>query len=206
MSTIQKPKTDLYYGKEGYGMFSNKKLEVLTLFAVACIGVMIKLGFNSKVDNTGYQGAASGTLWGYGISIIAIACILFINIGLVDKKIDNKDLNIFLILISLKEQMVFILLLALFVLVIVLNYSFYNKINRGIIPLEFTNYNLVSGLLIIVQLGVLFQYLNIDILKFNSPNKGDKGMLKTLMYLLSTVNFIFIIIMYILLNYYSTDG
>lgn len=102
--------------------------------------------------------------------------------------------------------MVFILLLALFVLVIVLNYSFYNKINRGIIPLEFTNYNLVSGLLIIVQLGVLFQYLNIDILKFNSPNKGDKGMLKTLMYLLSTVNFIFIIIMYILLNYYSTDG
>lgn len=84
MSTIQKPKTDLYYGKEGYGMFSNKKLEVLTLFAVACIGVMIKLGFNSKVDNTGYQGAASGTLWGYGISIIAIACILFINIGLVD--------------------------------------------------------------------------------------------------------------------------
>ena len=65
---------------------------------------------------------------------------------------------------------------------------------------------LVSGLLIVVQLGVLFQYLNVDILKFNSPKKGDKGMLRTLMYLLSTVNLIFIVIMYILLNYYSTDG
>ena len=206
MSTIQKHKSDLYHGKDGYGMFSNKKLETLTLFAFACIGVIIKLCFNSKVDNTGYQGAASGTIWGYGISIVSIACILFINIGLVDKKIDSKELSIFLILASLNQQMVFILLLALLFGVVVINYNFYNKINRGIIPLEFTSYNLVSALLIVVQLGVLFQYLNVDILKFNAPKTGDKGMLKTLMYLLTTVNAIFIVIMYILLNYYSTDG
>ena len=68
---------DIFTGKEGYGLFSNKKLDVLILFAFAFMGVLIKLLFNTKVDNSGDQGSASGTIWGYGLSVISMLCILF---------------------------------------------------------------------------------------------------------------------------------
>lgn len=200
---------DIFTGKEGYGLFSNKKLDVLILFAFAFMGVLIKLLFNTKVDNSGDQGSASGTIWGYGLSVISMLCILFINIGLEDKKtMDDKKFDMSTILSVFQNHLVYIFVILLLVFVIVMNYYFYTKINRGIIPLQFTNYNFVSGLLILVQFGILYQYLNIDILKFG-VSQGDnknKGLLRTLTYLLSVVNAIFIVIMYILLNYYSTDG
>ena len=209
-TSLKKKPTDIFTGKEGYGLFSNKKLEILTLFAFACIGVVIKLLFNTKVDNSGDQGAASGTIWGYGLTTISMLCILFINIGLEDKKIkEDKKFDIPTFLSVLQNHLVYILVILLLVFVIVINYYFYTKINRGIIPIEFTNYNFVSGLLILVQFGILYQYLNIDILKFGVPkgnNDQNKSMFRTLTYLLSVVNAIFIVIMYILLNYYSTDG
>ena len=201
---------DMFIGKEGYGLFSNKKLEILTLFAFACVGVVIKLLFNTRVDNSGDQGSASATIWGYGLTTISMLCILFINIGLEDKKkMDDNKFDIPTFLSALQKHLVYILVIILLIFVIIVNYTFYTKINRGIIPLQFTNYNFISGLLILVQFGIIYQYLNITILKFNLP-KGDngknEGLLRTLTYLLSVVNAIFIIIMYILLNYYSTDG
>ena len=209
LKSSQNKSSDIFTGKEGYGLFSNKKLEILTLFAFACIGVVIKLLFNTKVDNSGDQGSASGTIWGYGLTSISMICILFIDIGLKDRKIRDKNKFDFLALLSVfREHLVYIIIIILTVLVIIINYTFYSKINRGIFPIEFTNYNFISGLLILVQFGILYQYLNIDILKFHVSNDNDKnkGLLRTLTYLLSVINLIFIVIMYILLNYYSTDG
>ena len=59
--------SDIYTGEKGYGLFSNKKLEVLVLFAFACTGILMKIFFITKTDNTGDHGSASGTITGYGI-------------------------------------------------------------------------------------------------------------------------------------------
>ena len=52
-----------------------------------------------------------------------------------------------------------------------------------------------------------YQYVNSTMLKGKLHKVSVKeSVLETIMYLLSVLNFIFIVIMYILLHFYTTDG
>ena len=177
------------------------------MFALACIGILIKLCFNTKTENSGQSGSASATIWGYGLSSIALICLLFINIGLTDKEQMNKKELANSILDFIKNSAPSLLLIALLIAIIILNYNFYERINRGIIPMEFTNYSFISSLLIIIQMVTFYQYVNSTMLKGKLHKVSVKeSVLETIMYLLSVLNFIFIVIMYILLHFYTTDG
>ena len=204
---------DPYSGKEAFGLFSNNKLEVYSLFALAILGIFFRMFVNQKNDMTGDKGPATNTLWGYGLSSVCILCIIFIMYGISKRELmdsKNFDPNIkngFFsnIMYILGEGNIFLMVLIVIILIFVLNYVYYQKINVGIIPESFTRFNYVSNLLMVIQFMILFQYINIRM--FSSEGKNlITGVITATTYFLSTINIIFIIIMYILIKYYSTDG
>lgn len=201
-------------GKLAFGLFSNNKLEVYSLFSLAVLGLFFRMFVIPNNDMTGEQGPATSTLWGYGISSICILCILFITYGLSKKEFmeiknfspDIKDGFFSNISYILSDGMIFIIVLVLLALIIVLNYVYYQKINIGIVPGSFESFNYISNLFMIIQFLLIFQFINIRM--FGEQNKSSMmiGIINAATYFISTINIIFVIIMYILLKYYSTDG
>ena len=204
---------DPFSGKQAYGLFSNNKLEVYSLFALAVLGVFFRMFITQNNDMTGNEGPATSTLWGYGISGVSILCILFIIYGLSKRELmDSKSFNPNIkdgffsnTAYVLGDGKAFVIVLVLLSLILVLNYIYYQKINIGIVPGSFEQFNYVSNLFMIIQFLLLFQYINIRIFS-NETNSAMTGIITAATYFLSTINIIFVIIMYILLKYYSTDG
>lgn len=198
-----------YEGKSAFGLFSNPRLELMTLLGISILGVIIKICFNTKTDNTGNSGAATATIWGYGITAISLLCIMFIQIGLLNKNMMNSASVTENIGIFLKEHLAIGLLISVLAAIIILYFKFFKRINQGTIPMEFSNFSFLSSLLVSVQLGIFCQYIASKV--FNREKQGDKNRvslsaLETIMYLLSVLNAIVFFIMYILLHFYTTDG
>ena len=204
--------TSPYTGKEAFGLFSNTRLEIMILLGLSVIGIIIKLCFNTKTDDTGNSGSATATIWGYGLTIISLFCIMFIKIGLMNKAHMNSNS-----LISgaetmsnfIKDNLPIGLLIGVLSAIIILYFNFFKRINRGTIPTEFSTFSFLSSLLIIIQLASFYQYIVNTV--FKSPESGQKhtvatSALETIMYLLSVLNMIILVIMYILLHFYTTDG
>lgn len=208
---------DRLTGKQAFGLFTNIKLEIYTLFSLAVLGVFFKLLVNQDNDMTGTIGPASSTLWGYGLSAISLLCILFISYGLSNKELmESKNINPNIndgfmsnVRHIFREGNIFLIILIVLLLILSLNYTFFQKINIGIIPPAFNKFNGLSNLIIILQFLILFQYINIRM--FNNDSQNNKknnvaGIITLTTYLFSIINIIFVIIMYILLKYFSTDG
>lgn len=198
-----------YTGKSAFGLFSNPRLELMTLLGISILGVIIKICFNTKTDNTGNSGAATATIWGYGITAISLLCIMFIQIGLLNKTLMNSESVTGNIGIFLKDNLAIGLLIAVLGAIIILYFKFFKRINQGTIPMEFSNFSFLSSLLVSVQLGIFCQYISSTV--FNREKSGNKNRvassaLETIMYLLSVLNAIVFFIMYILLHFYTTDG
>ena len=88
-----------------------------------------------------------------------------------------------------------------------LNYFYYNKINMGAVSSDYNSYSSMSTILVLITLLVIYQYINITIFKSASSKHAERRtIINSILYLLCTVNVIFILIMYILLKFYSTDG
>lgn len=207
-----KPSVDNYSGKEAFGLFSNIKLEIYSLFALASLGIFFKMFVIQKNDMTGNAGPATNTLWGYGLSSICILCILFIIYGLDGNNMSSKNFKgntndgyIRNTIYILSQGTILLLVLIVMILILVLNYIYYQKINIGVIPYSFNKFNYISDLLMIVQFIILFQYINIKVFK-GKDNNVISNIITSSTYLLTTLNIIIIILMYILLKYYSTDG
>ena len=64
----------------------------------------------------------------------------------------------------------------------------------------------MSTVLIVIQLILIVKYIYSDL--DSSKDKDSKQILfsKNLTYILSAINFVFVIILHILLAFYSTDG
>ena len=205
--------SDPLMGKSAQGLFSNKKLEVYTLFSLAALGLFFKIFVPQNKEMSGAQGPATTTLWGYGVSTIAILCILFITYGLANRELmssknfskDIKDGFFSNVGYILADGNIFVIVLVVLTLIQVLNYVYYQKINIGIVPESFNQFNYVSNLFMIIQFLLLFQFINQHVLK-SIKNPQTIGIITAATYFLSTINIIFVIIMYILLKYYSTDG
>jgi hypothetical protein len=211
--TSRNSSLDPYTGKNAFGLFTNIKLEVYSLFAIAVLGVFFKIFIGQTGDMTGEQGPATSTLWGYGITSVCLLCILFIVYGLAGRDLMNiKNLNQNIkdgffsnSTYILGDGIVFVVVLIMLTLILVLNYVYYKKINIGLIPESFTQFTYVSNLFIVIQFLLLFQYINLRI--FKKDNRSPTiGIITASTYFLSTINIIFVVIMYILLKYYSTDG
>lgn len=216
-------------GVFGFGFSNNNHLDLLNLIVLACSGIIIAIFFRSDYDkNHGLQGPASSIIWGYGITAVALFLLLFMSFYLRkrDKDIKNKNIlelgknnsenpeseNLLFVLakLLLNDSLPILLVFSILVYAIILNYNYFNKINSKKIPLTYSTYEFYFSILLIIQIGLIVKYMY-NLLKKNdginnSINDKQTLLLKSVSYILSTINFIFLLILHILLVFFSTDG
>ena len=97
--------------------------------------------------------------------------------------------------------------------VIYINFVHFNRINKGAVSDSYYTYSFYSSLLIIIQMTLIIKYMYnlIDKTLINetksSENKNkDTTILKGLALIITTINYIFVMLLHILLAFFSTDG
>jgi len=209
-SEIESSKKDKSQGIFGFGLSHNNHLDLLNIVVLACIGIIIKLFFSENYTRLGNMGPASSTIWGYGLTAIALSIMVFMGIY-TSKKIFEVEKNITrdanLVGISLLNTLPIILTLFVIMYTIFLNFSYFTRINTDKVTRDYHTYSFMSSFLIIVQIILISTYLFNNILNDNNrPDIANKIELsKNITYVLCVVNFIFIFMIHISLAFFSTD-
>ena len=195
-------------GLAAYGRLNNTKLDILVFYGIICLGILLEFIISTEnTDSTGNDGEAKVSMWGYGVSLIGMFCILFIKIGLImnnDEKMMNKSIEDLFKNISnyLNDLSVYIILIILFSFMVLINYMFYKRINLKLYSSGYSYYNYVIKLLLGFQVILFYSFLSND----DKTKNKNYTLLKAIITLLGALTFIVFIIMYIQLQYYSTDG
>ena len=192
----------------GFGLSHNNHLDLLNIVVLACVGIIIKLFFSENYSRLGNIGPASSTIWGYGLTAIALSIMVFMGIyvskKIFEKPLDGKKNNF----IELIFANVFPIVLTLFVIIytIFLNFSYFTRINSDKVTRDYHTYSFMSSFLIIVQIILIRTYLFNYLIDNGDPNRKTKADLsKNITYILCVVNFIFILMIHISLAFFSTD-
>jgi hypothetical protein len=192
----------------GFGLSHNNHLDLLNIVVLACVGIIIKLFFSENYSRLGNIGPASSTIWGYGLTAIALSIMVFMGIyvskKIFEKPLDGKKNNF----IELIFANVFPIVLTLFVIIytIFLNFSYFTRINSDKVTRDYHTYSFMSSFLIIVQIILISTYLFNYLIDNGDPNRKTKADLsKNITYILCVVNFIFLLMIHISLAFFSTD-
>ena len=201
---------DKSQGIFGFGLSHNNHLDLLNIVVLACIGIIIKLFFSENYTRLGNMGPASSTIWGYGLTAIALSIMVFMGVNMSNKifkaeKEITKDASF--IGISLLNTLPIVLTLFVIMYTIFLNFSYFTRINTDKVTRDYHTYSFMSSFLIIVQIILISTYLFNNILNDNNrPDIANKIELsKNITYVLCVVNFIFIFMIHISLAFFSTD-
>lgn len=213
----------------GFGLSTNINLDILNIIILAFAGIVIKIFFQENYSQDGTIGPASTTIWGYGLTFIAIIILLFISFYLIRRnknincKMDEtcKDLgkefkegllessigNFDYIKLVFKNVLPIFLTLFVIFYIILLNFTYFYRINSNRVSDSYHSYSFISTVLIIIQLILIVKYIYKE-LDNNNKNGEDKETIfaKNATYILSAINFVFIVILHILLAFFSTDG
>jgi hypothetical protein len=205
-------------GIYGFGFSNNKNLDLLNLLILACSGIIIKIFFSDNTSDSGANGPASTTIWGYGLTSIALLILIFMSINLSrninpgannPKTFEDED-SFFKTIIKLimTDALPIIVTFGLLIYIIYLNYTYYKIINQNKVTNSYHTYSLFSSIILILQIGLIFKYLYglLEVTNGGKYNLYDSLLIKNISYILVTINFIFVIILHILLSYFSTDG
>ena len=191
----------------GFGLSHNNNLDFMIIVVLAGMGIVIKLFFPEKFSRLGNTGPATSTIWGYGLTAIALSIMLFMGIY-VSKNIFEKNGNFVEMLFSNVSPIFFTLLIIMYA--IFLNFQYFKRINSNRVTNEYHTYSFMSSVLTIVQIGLvttyLFYYLS------NTDKKGGADfnntkieLSKNAVYILSIINFLFLMMINISLQFFSTD-
>jgi len=213
----------------GFGLSTNINLDILNIIILAFAGIVIKIFFQENYSQDGTIGPASTTIWGYGLTFIAIIILLFISFYLIRRNNDIncnmgkecKDLakehkegllessigNFDYIKLVFKNVLPIFLTLFIIFYIILLNFTYFYRINSNRVADSYHSYSFISTVLIIIQLILIVKYIYKE-LHNNNKNGEDKETIfaKNATYILSAINFVFIVILHILLAFFSTDG
>lgn len=211
-------------GVFGFGFSNNSHLDLLNLIVLACSGLIIAIFFRGKNDPTyGLTGPSASLIWGYGITAIALFLMLFMSFYLKNEKNDLKKSNQIFVDENKNEGLIYIIsklllnnslpiLLTFFTLIyaIILNINYYTKINSGKIPDTYNTYEFFFIMLIVIQIGIIVKYMYTLLHQIDGSQDLNKdkqsNLLKCITYVISTINAIFLMILHILLVFFSTDG
>jgi len=176
---------------------------MINLVILCVVGLIIKFCFSEGVSPDGETGPATSTIWGYGISAIAVFFITFINYAIVnsieDSNFTGNTMEFASKFVGSSLPSIFTLILLMYM--IWLNLHYFKLINMGKVADEFYDMSKISNIILFFQIFTLFKYL-----QSLSKNKQDITNDGPIIYLLSLINIIFIIILNIILEYFSTDG
>ena len=196
---------------------TNTEYDMHNMIGFSIVGILIKLFFGSNTED-GSSGPASASIWGYGVVALAIISVLVIFISLASTITNIEKFNVVGFLKTLVKY-TFPSLLTLIVLIwlITLNVIYFKRINQGKVADEYYTYSTMTTFIVIFQIITLFKYLNDNLSKINTQisvdaasGKGSFNIANDSMayatYFFTFLNFIFIGIMTIVLEFFSTDG
>jgi hypothetical protein len=190
----------------GFGLSHNNNLDFMIIVVLAGMGIIIKLFFPEKFSRLGNTGPATSTIWGYGLSAIALSIMLFMGIY-VSKNIFEKNGNFVEMLFS-NVSPIFLTLLIL-IYAIFLNFQYFKRINSNRVTNEYHTYSFMSSVLTIIQIGLvstyLFYYLSNTDKEGADFNNMKIELSKNAVYILSIINFLFLMMINISLQFFSTD-
>lgn len=200
------------------------------LQTLAFVGFIIKAFLPSPISADGVQGPASSTIWGYGLVLLAVFGLQYVQFAFFQKdaavlkasenaddpgRRDKKTLRDLIggtwaaIIGSIPT--VGVLLSVGFL--IWLNSAYYTRINKGLVSDEYTKMSTASTIMLLLQLLLLGKEMFAAHGVLAAPGLAEKtqeeqkvSMDKSFAYLLSTLNLVFIMMQYITLKYFSTDG
>lgn len=104
-----------------------------------------------------------------------------------------------------------LLTLGLIIYIIVLNYMYFTRINSNKVSDTYPIYSFFSSLLVVIQIGFIVKYMYSILGRINTKDnnpeyKKQEAILKGLSLITITINYIFVLILHILLAFFSTDG
>ena len=206
----------------GFGFSANTHLDMMNLVVLALAGIVVKIFFEENYTKLGNSGPASSTIWGYGLTSISLVLMIFMAIYLTEKDSNEKlllersgkDKSIFSYYLKILSSGVIpvIITLGIVVYIIILNFIYFKRINSNKVSSSYSTYSFFSSLLVVIQIGIIIKYM-FSILKAIQTKrnmiaevKNEQSILKGLVLIISTVNTIFVLILHILLAFFSTDG
>ncbi len=206
----------------GFGFSINSNLDMMNLVVLAIAGIIIKIFFEENYTKLGTSGPASTTIWGYGLTSISLVLMIFMAIYLTREKSNKKeklllergykDNSIFSYYIQTLSSGIIpiILTLGVVIYIISLNFMYFTRINSNSVTSSYSVYSFFSSLLVVIQIGIIIKYM-FSILNGISTTRNDdyqnkESLLKGLSLIVTTINFIFVLILHILLAFFSTDG
>jgi ABC-type multidrug transport system fused ATPase/permease subunit len=191
----------------GFGLSHNNNLDFMIIVVLAGMGIIIKLFFPEKFSRLGNTGPATSTIWGYGLTAIALSIMLFMGIY-VSKNIFEKNGNFVEMLFSNVSPIFFTLLIIMYA--IFLNFQYFKRINSNRVTNEYHTYSFMSSVLTIVQIGLVTTYLFYYLSNTDKEGGADFNntkieLSKNAVYILSIINFLFLMMINISLQFFSTD-
>lgn len=184
---------------------TNRNLEITNIFGLLAAGIIVKIFFNN-------QGVANASIWGYGLSAVAVFLLLLISFAFRSKVSLSEEKDT--IGGTFSSMIPPLLLLIILVWAIILNVSNFDTVNKSNLPKEYGYYSFISSFLIIVQIISLFIYFNnkYGLLFISQSNRNEiKEKTKiiesgSIMYILFLFNAILLGMMQIVLEFFTTDG
>ena len=194
---------------------SNLPFDIKTLLFLAVSGILIKIFLSGTVTEDGSSGPASSAVWGYGLTTFSLFGLLIIVIALTSAQTMREDIWTIIKKVITSSFPLIATLLVLSWLVIL--YTVYSvRINKGKVAPEFNQFSFASSFLIFIQLIVVFKYLidksNISLGTANKDSPVGKVLsaitseLTSVVIILTLLNLIFIGMMQIIVEFFSTDG
>ena len=190
----------------GIGISSNNNLDLLNLIVLACAGIMIKIFFKENYSKLGNIGPATTTIWGYGLTGLALSIMIFVAISYTNRDDSNElfgeGINFYY---SLGMVTPIVVTLLVIIYIIYLNIIFFTRINSNKVTPDYHTYSFMSSTLLLLQIVLISNYL-LKTLKNNDTSEDITiELTKMLTYILSVVNIVFIVMIHISLVFFSTD-
>jgi hypothetical protein len=194
-----------------FGKATTRILDVNNMLALSGAGILIKLFLGTNYSNDGTSGPAASTIWGYGLSVIALFSLSFISLALANDCMNN-NVQTFISSFTTGSFIPIFLLLLLLIWIVAINIIYFKRINQNKVADEYHQYSIMSSVLVIFQLILLYQYFSN--MFYTDANKSGKNKMHTLIathsasitYIFTLLNFILAGMMQIVLEFYSTDG
>ena len=198
--------TDIIIEKKGifgFGLSHNNNLDFMTIVVLAVMGIIIKLFFPERYTRLGNAGPATSTIWGYGLTAIALSIMIFMGIYFTNTVFENKG-SFIPLLFSNVAPIFFTLLIIMYI--IILNFIYFTKINSNKVTTDYHTYSAMSSVITILQIILVSTYLFYFLVKKTvAQNELQIEISKNAVYILSIVNFMFIMMIHISLEFFATD-
>lgn len=193
---------------------TNYDINILTGIAIS--GIIIKVFFYQNTSEYGDVGPANSYIWGYGITLLSLIGILYVTFSLASKSAIQSGIIEFMKAIY-KSSFPVLFLIGIIIWLIVMNISYQSRINKGQVSNDYYKFGFISTFLIVLQLLIILKFVRDKMGISQNISSNSRNIIANIFnqlslqmtyigYAVGTINYVIVIIMQIILEYFSTDG